>query len=53
MYHLVNLKVIEKATLDTFLVGEEDPWNVTSETQKTIDTILQQVSFVKNILQAK
>ena len=35
--------VIEKGTLDALLVSEDDPWNISTEAEKTIDTILGQV----------
>ena len=40
------LKVIEKATLDSFLVAEKDPWNISENGKGTIDRILSQVCLV-------
>ncbi|OCT78451.1 EEF1A lysine methyltransferase 4 [Xenopus laevis] len=38
--------VIEKGTLDAMMVGERDPWRVTSETVALIDEVLSEVSRV-------
>ncbi len=35
--------VIEKATLDALLVGERDPWSLSSESRTLMDDILIQV----------
>lgn len=38
--------VIEKGTLDALMVHERDPWNISEETEKTIETVLHQVRSV-------
>ena len=37
--------VIEKGTLDAMLVLEDNPWNISTEAEKTIDIILGKVCF--------
>lgn len=36
--------VIEKATLDALLVGERDPWSLSSDSRTLMDDILIQVN---------
>ncbi|XP_074859967.1 EEF1A lysine methyltransferase 4 [Carettochelys insculpta] len=38
--------VLEKGTLDSMMVGETDPWNVTPETAALLDQVLKEVSRV-------
>ena len=45
------MKVIEKATLDTFMVSETDPWNISTKTQETMDRIFTQVSRICLVLE--
>ena len=36
--------VLEKGTLDSLLVAEKDPWNLSSDAEAMIDIILRQVN---------
>lgn len=38
--------ILEKGTIDALMVHEKDPWNVSEETIKKIDKILEQVSNI-------
>ncbi|CAG2245881.1 EEF1AKMT4 [Mytilus edulis] len=38
--------VLEKGTLDALMVHEKDPWNISEETEKTIENVLTQVRTV-------
>ena len=38
--------ILEKGTLDSLLVHEKDPWNVSTESLDQIDKILEQVIFI-------
>ncbi|KAM5163411.1 EEF1A lysine methyltransferase 4 isoform 1-T1 [Mantella aurantiaca] len=38
--------VIEKGTLDSMMVDEKDPWNITPETVNLVDEVLSEVSRV-------
>jgi len=35
--------VLEKGTLDALLVGEKDPWRLSSEAEDVVDAVLKQV----------
>ena len=35
--------VLEKATIDTFLVEEKDPWNISTNTTQLLDKMMVQV----------
>lgn len=36
--------VIEKGTIDSMMVDEKDPWNITPETVNFVDEVLSEVS---------
>ena len=38
--------VLEKGTLDALMVHEKDPWNISEETENTIESILHQVCTI-------
>lgn len=39
--------VLEKGTLDALMVHEKDPWNISEETEKMIESVLLQVLWIK------